>query len=129
MTSDTAKNSSEGREAPIHEPQNPDFTPYRLFFCTAVWYNEGMAPKLNKELSDALNASDNGEVRAIDPTTNKVYVVVDGDLHQRAMTALQQQQDWESIQRGIAQADAGESIPLEEADARIRKELGFPPRK
>ena len=88
-----------------------------------------MAPKLNKELSDALNASDNGEVRAIDPTTNKVYVVVDGDLHQRAMTALQQQQDWESIQRGIAQADAGESIPLEEADARIRKKMGFPPRQ
>ena len=88
-----------------------------------------MAPKLNKELSDALNASDNGEVQAIDPKTNKVYVVVDGDLHQRAMTALQQQQDWESIQRGIAQADAGESIPLEEADARIRKNLGFPSRQ
>ena len=88
-----------------------------------------MTPKLNKELSDALNASDNGEVQAIDPTTNKVYVVVDGELHQRAMTALQQQQDWESIQRGIAQADAGESIPLAEADARIRKNLGFPPRQ
>ena len=87
-----------------------------------------MTPKLNKELSDALNASDNGEVEAIDPATNKVYVVIDGDLHQRAMTALQQQQDWEAIQQGIAQADAGESMPLAEADRKIREEFGFPPR-
>jgi len=47
-----------------------------------------MTAKLSKELSDALHASENGEVQAIDPTTNKVYVVVDGEVHRKAMDAL-----------------------------------------
>ena len=33
VTADMAQQSSEGREVPIHESQNPDFTPYRPFFC------------------------------------------------------------------------------------------------
>ena len=66
------------------------------------------------------------ELEIPDDESQRVYVLIDAELHQRAMTALQQQQDWESIQEGIAQADAGDSMPLAEADRRIREEFGFP---
>ncbi len=94
-----------------------------------MWYNRSMTPKLTDEMRQALEQQPAGPVEIPDEKSQRVYVLIDAELHQRAMTALQQQQDWESIQRGIAQADAGESIPLAEADAHIRKNLGFPPRQ
>ena len=88
-----------------------------------------MTPKLNKELSDALHASENGEVQAIDPATNKVYVVVDGEVHRKAMDALRRQKDHAAIAEGIAQMEAGEGQPLDEAFEDVRKNLGFPERR
>ena len=85
-----------------------------------------MTPKLNKELSDALHASDNGEVQAIDPETNKMYVLVDGEVHHKAMDALRRQDDLAAIQEGIDDMEAGRGMPVEEADSRIREKLGFP---
>jgi predicted transcriptional regulator len=86
-----------------------------------------MPPELTKEIADALHAK-NGDLRVIDPTTQRVYVLVDDETHERAMQALRQQDDWESIQRGAAQADAGEGMDLEEADQKLRSQLGFPRR-
>ena len=88
-----------------------------------------MTPKLTDEMREALQQQPAGPVEIPDDETQRVYVLIDAELHQRAMAALQLQQDWESIQRGIAEADAGEGIPLEEADSRIREKLGFPSRQ
>jgi hypothetical protein len=88
-----------------------------------------MTPKLTDEMRQALQQQPAGPVEIPDDETQRVYVLIDAELHQRAMAALRQQQDWESIQRGIVEADAGEGISLEEADSRIREKLGFPSRQ
>ena len=86
-----------------------------------------MAAKLTKEITDALHSAE-GDVRVVDPTTQRVYVLVDDETHSRAMQALREQEDWNSIQRGVAQADAGEGMSLDEADQKLRSQLGFPAR-
>ena len=87
-----------------------------------LWYDKSMIPKLTEEMRQALEQQSAGPVEISDDRSQRVYVLIDAELHQRAMTALQQQQDWESIQRGIAEADAVEGISLEEADSRGRDE-------
>ena len=88
-----------------------------------------MTAKLTKELSDALNSSGKNEVEAIDPTTGRVYFIVDGETHRQAKEALRQQQDREAIAKGIAQMEAGQTKPLDEAFEDIRGRLGFPQRQ
>jgi len=44
------------------------------------------------------------------------------------MEALRQQDDLVAIQAGIDDMEAGRIVPLEQADAEIRKDLGFAPR-
>ena len=84
-----------------------------------------MTPKLSKELSDVLQASGAQELEAVDPATGRVYVVVDSTLFKQTLA----KQIHEAIQRGIDSMEAGGGIPLEEADAQLKKELGFPPRQ
>ena len=90
-----------------------------------MWYNENMTPKLTDEMRQALQQQPAGPVEISDEKSQRVYVLIDADLHRRAVTALQQQQDWESIQQGIAQAETGDTMPLAEADRKIREEFGF----
>jgi hypothetical protein len=85
-----------------------------------------MTAKLSKELSDALHASGTSEIEAIDPTSGRVYFIVDGDTHRQAMEALRQRQDHEAIAEGIAQMEAGQGKPLDEAFEDMRGRLGFP---
>lgn len=86
-----------------------------------------MATNLPKELIEALHSSDAGDsLEVVDPSDNHSYFIVDAQTHQRAMRALRQQEDWESIQESLAQAERGDSMPIAEADALMRKELGFP---
>ena len=84
-----------------------------------------MTPKLSKELTDALHAH-NGELRVVDPSDQRVYIIIDDETHRRAMEALREREDWESIQRGAAQADAGQGMTVDEADQKLRATLGFP---
>lgn len=84
-----------------------------------------MIAKLTHEQAEAVNASETAGLEVVDPMTNRTYVIVDGETHRRAMDALRRVQDIESIQRGVVQADAGEGIPLVEADRRLREQLGF----
>lgn len=72
---------------------------------------------------------DGAPVEVEDDETRKVYVLVDQDLHQRGMRALQEREDLAAVRQGIEQMEAGLGQPLGEADAEIRKELGFPPRR
>lgn len=87
-----------------------------------------MTARLSQELADALQASGAGELEVIDPITNRVYVVVDNQTHQAAMAALRRQQDHDAIAEGIAQMEAGQGKPLDEAFEGIRERLGFPQR-
>ena len=88
-----------------------------------------MATELTQELSDALQASDESGLEVVDPSTNRTYVIVEEETHRHAMEALRRQQDLESIQRGVEQADIGQGIPLEEADRQMRVRLEFPSRE
>jgi len=88
-----------------------------------------MTAKLSNELQKAVDAHAGQPIKVEHPVTHKVYVIVDCDMHERAMQALREQDDLASIARGIEQMEAGEGRPLAEADAAIRKELGFPPRQ
>lgn len=87
-----------------------------------------MSVKLTDEQRRAL-AEQGGPVPIEDDQTRKVYFLIDEEFHRRALEALRQQEDLEAIQQGIAAMEAGRTIPLAEADRRIRRELGFPSRE
>ncbi len=81
-------------------------------------------PKLTNEQLQALHAAGD-ELQILDPSTNKVYVVVEQSVHQKAKAALehQQQDDMVAIQHGIDDINAGRTKPSEEAHDRIREKL------
>ena len=88
-----------------------------------------MTPKLTEEQSAAVDANDTGSVPVVHPSTNRTYFIVDGETHQQAMEALQQkrrQEDHDAIAEGIAQMEAGEGKPLDEAFEGIRTRLQLP---
>lgn len=82
-----------------------------------------MTPKLSQELVDALNAAGNGELEVVNPKDNRVYYVVDGDIHRQAMGALCRQRERDAIAKGIAQMEAGEGVSLEDARKQTRDRL------
>ena len=65
-----------------------------------------------------------------DDQTQKVYFLTDAELHQRAMQALQRQEDHDAIQAGIDDMEAGRVVPYEEVSrrlhARLREKYGLP---
>ena len=89
-------------------------------------YNRGMTEKLTKELATALHAAGNDRLEVIDPETNRIYLIVDEETHRRAMRALRAQQDCEAVAEGVAQMEAGEGKPAEQAFEEMRTRLGFP---
>jgi predicted transcriptional regulator len=72
-------------------------------------------------------SSQPGGVEVCDEQTQRVYVLVEGELHRRALDALRQQEDIAAIQDGIDDMEAGRVVPLEEADRLLRDELRLPP--
>jgi len=84
--------------------------------------------RITDEQRRALAARQDQPVPAEDDQTHKVYFIYTEDLHERAMRAMQEQEDHASIARGIEQMEAGEGRPLAEADVAMRNQLGFPPR-
>lgn len=87
-----------------------------------------MTPKLTEDQRRALQERPDGPVPVEDEQTHKMYVIVDQQVHQKAMQALREQEDLSAIQAGINDMNAGRVVPLEEVDARIRQRLGMPPR-
>ena len=85
-----------------------------------------MAEKHPKELGDALQAQGDDALEVVNPNNNRVYFIVDGDTHRRAMDALRRQADREAIAEGIAQMEAGDGKPLDAAFDDLRGKLGFP---
>ena len=84
-----------------------------------------MTAKLTKELAAALHATGESELEVVDPDTQRIYFVVDAEIHRKAMDALRRQQDRDAIAQGIAEMEAGEGIALDEAFADIRGNLGL----
>jgi hypothetical protein len=87
-----------------------------------------MTPKITDEQRQAILSGQGQPVDVEDEQTRARYVLVDQETHQRAVAALRQQEDMAAIQQGIEAAAEGRESTLEEADAHIRKELGFPSR-
>ncbi len=87
-----------------------------------------MTPKLTDDLQKAVDEHAGQPITVEHPVTHKLYVIVDSDIHERAIAALRQQEDIVAIQQGIDAAAEGRESSLEEADAHIRNELGFPSR-
>ena len=71
--------------------------------------------KLTEDQLKALQQNPYG-VRCEDDTTNKVYVLLD----EQAFVAVHEQEDWKAIQAGIAAADAGHMMSVDEAATRLR---------
>ena len=88
-----------------------------------------MTVKLSQELADALRANSDDALEVIDPSNDRVYFLVDGDTHRRAMDALQCQLDRKAIAEGLAQMEAGEGKPIDAAFENMRVNLGFPQRQ
>lgn len=87
-----------------------------------------MAARLSKELCDAIHASDEDSLEVIDPTSNRSYFIIDDDTYRRASRALRQQADHDAIAAGIAEMEAGEGQPIDEAFAELSATAAFPPR-
>lgn len=80
--------------------------------------------KLTDEQRNALQKSPEG-VSCEDTTTHRVYVLVEEQIHRRAMHALRQQQDLDAIRRGVAQMETGGGMPIQDARVQLAQELGF----
>ena len=83
-----------------------------------------MNPKpLTPEQTEALHAAGDEPLPVIDLTNQQIYVVVDRDVHRRAMEALRQREDIAAIQAGIDDMEAGRHSPVDESFARIKEKL------
>ena len=87
-----------------------------------------MTPKITDEQRQAILAGDGQPVDVEDEQTHTRYVLVDQETHERAIAALRRQEDIAAIQQGLDAAAEGRESTLQQADAHIRKELGFPAR-
>jgi hypothetical protein len=98
--------------------------PTEVFLCViSSVYDLHMVVKLAQDLTDALHANGGSELEVVDPETQRTYLVVDAQVHRMAMEALRRQQDREAIAQGIAEMEAGEGIPLDEARKMTREKL------
>lgn len=59
----------------------------------------------------------------VDPQTNRAFVIIDEETHQKAMEALRKAQDSDSIARGVAEMEVGAGKPVGEAMHGIRQRL------
>ena len=74
-----------------------------------------MTPKLTEEQSAAIDASKVGSVPVVHPVSNRVYFVVDAEIHKKAMDALHKRETLEAIQAGIDDMEAGNTMSVEES--------------
>lgn len=88
-----------------------------------------MNPRLSPEQRQAISERQ-GQPIPLEPDdqTQQVYVLVEQQTFDRAMQALAEREDLESIRRGIEQMENGKVRSLSEVDSEIRQKLGFAPR-
>jgi hypothetical protein len=83
-----------------------------------------MKAQLTTEQSEALNQSGD-PLPFVDPSTHRVYVLVDQYVHQQAIDALQRQRDEDeaAIQEGLDDMHTGRGMSLDESRARTSEDL------
>ena len=88
-----------------------------------------MNPRLSPEQRQAISERQ-GQPIPLEPDdqTQQVYVLVEQQTFDRAMQALAEREDLESIRRGIEQMEDGKGRLLSQVDSEIRQKLGFAPR-
>ncbi|MBS0262935.1 MAG: hypothetical protein JSS02_13405 [Planctomycetes bacterium] len=84
-----------------------------------------MRARLTAEQRSAIRRQ-GGILELEDEETNRLYVIVDSELHHRAMKALEERDVQQAIQAGIDDLEAGRVVPFAEVDARLRRKLGLP---
>ena len=84
-----------------------------------------MALRISEEQRRALCNRPEGPIEVEDEHTRRQYVLVERQWHERAVRALQHEEDLAAIRSGIADMEAGRVIPLDEVDARLRSKLGL----
>ena len=62
-----------------------------------------MTAKLSTDLQKAVDAHAGQPIKVEHPGTHAVYVLIDEETHCRAMQALQEQEDWRSVQQGLVE--------------------------
>ncbi len=85
-----------------------------------------MTPKISEDQRRALCSRPEGPIEVEDEQTRRRYVLVDHQWHERAVRALQHEEDLAAIQAGIDDMEGGRVVSFEEVDARLRKKLGLP---
>ena len=78
---------------------------------------------LTEEQRQALHEQPSG-IEIEDPQNNKLYILVEAQMHLEAMRALTERKNREAIRAGIADMEAGRVVSFEEVDRRIRAKLG-----
>ena len=80
--------------------------------------------KLTPQLAAALHNTPSGSLEVVDPATNRVYVLCDPAIQNKAKALL----DKQAIAEGVADVEAGRTQTLDEAFAEIRQNTGLPPK-
>lgn len=62
-------------------------------------------------------------VECRDTTTRRTYVLMDAELHRKAMRALQEQEDIAAIRRGIKDMESERTMSIDESQSRLLKRL------
>jgi len=85
-----------------------------------------MVDKLDDNLVEAADARGN-PLPVEQEGTHRVFYIYTEQLHQQANQALQMQRDNDAITKGLQQMKKGEGQTIQEVDAELREEFGFPP--
>lgn len=83
--------------------------------------------KLNREQSEEAARHPEGVECQLDGN-EKLFIIVDADVHKRMKTAFYQKDIRDSIAAGIADMETNLGLPFGDADRQMRSQLGFPQR-
>ena len=78
-----------------------------------------MTAKLTKDLSDALHENLNDRLSVVDPTNNRLYVLIEAST----LAELERQDTHRAIQAGLNSMESGGGQPLNQAMAELRAEF------
>ena len=81
--------------------------------------------KLSEDVAQALAACDGEPLPVEVPGSDRHYMLVERDTLEAALAAMELQRNVEAIKEGLADLEAGRTMPLDVAVERIRQELGF----
>ena len=88
-----------------------------------------MILQITEEMREALLEQPGEPVAVEDSASEMKYVLIEVELHQRAMDALRdREEDVAAIRAGYDAIQEGRMAPLADVDDRLRQRLGFPPR-